>query len=431
MNPVLWYLLLMVLLIFGGTWIGFAIGFAGAVGLWQTIGERMFSVVATFAWQSTTGFTLSAIPLFILMGDVIYYSGLTSRLFSGISKLITGLPGNLLQGNVVAATLFAATSGSSVASAAALGPMTYVEEVEKRGYNEELVLGSLAAGGTLGILIPPSIIFILYGVATDNSIGQLFLAGLIPGLALAGLFMLYIGIRCSLQPHLVPATETYHAMNWRTRLIGLAEAWPFLVLAAAVLGTIYGGIATPTEAAGVGATVAFIMAFAFGEMNRERLVKTLTSTVRTTSMIFLILIAANVMSMVLTYYNVPVTMRNLASDLGRVEVTLMLIVLYLALGMFFDAISMMILTLPFVMPIIEAAGLDPIWFGVLLVVLIEAGLLTPPVGLNLFVIQGTTGASLGRVIAGSMPFVGIQLLLVTLLIIFPQLATWLPQRMIP
>jgi C4-dicarboxylate transporter, DctM subunit len=418
----------LILFILGGVWIAFAIGIVGSIGLFGVIGERTFSLIGLISWKTLTSFTTAGIPLFIFMGNVINYSGLATRLYSGLAKLIHGIPGGIVQTNILASTLFAACSGSSVASAASLAPMSYREQVLKRGCDPKLVTGSLAAGGTLGILIPPSIMFILYGVMTEQSIGKLFMAGLIPGILLAILFMVYIGVRAKLQPELVPqdSNERYSLSD---RLQGLKDVWPFLLVAVFVLGSIYGGIATPTESAAIGAVAALVIALSFKTLTIKSFIEICIETVRTSSMIYIIIIASNVMAMMLAYHNIPDLIADIGSSFSPYLLLLFLILMYLCLGMFFDGISLFLLTLPFVMPLVQAAGFDMIWFGVILVLLVECGLITPPVGMNLFVIQGTTGVDLANVIKGSLPFFYVMLLMIILIILFPQIAIWLPSLM--
>lgn len=427
MTAALVYIAILFGLILAGVAIAFAIGFAGLIGLWGEMGTSVLGVISTYAWQTTNSFTLSAVPLFILMGEVLFRSGLTDRLFAGLSRSLNAVPGRLLQANVVGATLFAASSGSSVASAAALAPMIYDAEVRQRSYEPRLVLGTLAAGGTLGILIPPSIILILYGAVTGTSVGALFAAGVIPGLLLGAMFMLYVAARALIRPSVVP--RDIENLSLAKRLGGVVELWPFVLLAIVVLGSIYGGVATPTESAALGAFLATVLAMAFGRLNLGVLREIALQTVRTTAMLFFIVIAANVMALVLARYGAGAFLTQLASDMSRPQVLALLVVTYLILGCFFDAISMMLLTLPLVMPIVLAAGFDPVWFGIILVVVIEAGLLTPPVGLNLFVVQGSTGEELWEVVRGSAPFVLIQGVALLIFIAFPDVVLWLPERM--
>lgn len=418
----------MIVLLVAGVWIAFAVGLGGIVALYPILGEKTFILFGLTSWDTSTSFVLVAIPLFVFMGEIISSTGLVQHLYRGVAKALRGLPGGLVQTNLIACTIFAACSGSSLASAATMGRVAYPEQVGKRGYSPSLVLGSVAAGGTLGILIPPSIFFIVYGSIADQSVGKLFLAGLFPGLMMSSVFMLYVGIRCALERGLVPAEPVAAGESgWRVRLAGLLEVWPFVVLIVAVLGGIYGGIATPTEAAGVGATVALVIALAYRSLTWRGLWEACLGSVRTTAMIFIVLISAKVMAVALAYYGVPRLMGEFARSFGSPLILLGIISLvYLVLGTVFEDFSLMIILLPFVLPIIQAAGYDPIWFGVYMCMLLEAGLLSPPVGLNLFVIQGVTGAPLGQVVWGSVPFLFFLLSGAVVIVAFPEIALWLP-----
>jgi len=424
-------LALMVVLLVAGIWIAFAVGLSGAVALYPLLGERVLTLFGLTSWDTTTSVVLMAVPLFVFMGEIVASSGIVKRLYSGLSQALDGLPGGLVQTNLIACTIFAACSGSSVATAATMGRVAYPEQVGRRGYDPGLVLGSVAAGGTLGILIPPSIFFIIYGSIADQSVGKLFLGGFFPGFMMSALFMLYVGIRCLIQPDLVPHERLVHANpgggHWGARLRALSQIWPFLLLIVAVLGSIYGGVATPTEAAGVGAAASILIALGYRALTWEGFKEACLGTVRTTSMIFLILIAARVMTVALAYYGLPTLMKEFARSFGSPILLLVIIsFVYLVLGTIFEDFSLMIILLPFVLPAIQAAGYDLIWFGVYMCILLEAGLLSPPVGMNLFVIQGVTGASLGQVSWGSLPFLLILLAGAAILVAYPPLALWLP-----
>lgn len=417
---------ILVLLITGGLWIAFAIGIAGIVGLWPEMGSAVIPLMAMHSQTQTTSFTLTAVPMFLLMGEIIFRSGLTDRLFRSASVVVSGLPGGLIQANIGATALFAASSGSSVAASAALAPMTFEEEVVKRNYHRGSVLGSIAAGGTLGILIPPSIIMIIYGAATGTSIGRLFLAGIIPGAMAVASMSIYIGVRSWRDPTIAPREADIARTGAITRLRAAVGLWPFAALALVVLGSIYAGLATATEAASLGTIMAALLGVLLADLDFKGMLDSLLATARTTSMIFLIIIAAQIMAAVLSYNGVPARAGAFGEGLQPGIAVLALLTMYLALGAFFDAISMMLLTLPFALPIVLSAGLDPVWFGVILVIVIEIGLLTPPVGINLFVMQGVTGVPLGEVIRGVLPFLGLLVLLTALLVVFPELVLALP-----
>jgi tripartite ATP-independent transporter DctM subunit len=418
----------MVALLIAGLWIAFAVGLGGMVALYPILGQKTLTLFGLTSWDTGTNFVLVAIPLFVFMGELISSGGLVQHLYSGVGKAISGLPGGLVQTNLIACTIFAACSGSSLASAATMGRVAYPEQVGKRGYDPSLVLGSVAAGGTLGILIPPSIFFIVYGSIADQSVGKLFLAGLFPGLMMSATFIVYVALRCVLQRGLVPAEARANPRGgWAVRLGGLLEVWPFVLLIVAVLGGLYGGIATPTEAAGVGAAVSLLIALTYRTLTWRGFWDACLGAVRTTSMIFLILICAKVMAVALAYYGVPVLMKDFAGSFGSPVILLIIIsFVYLVLGTIFEDFSLMIILLPFVLPAIQGAGYDAIWFGVYMCMLLEAGLLSPPVGLNLFVIQGVTGAPLGQVVWGSLPFLLLLLAGAAILVAYPPLALWLP-----
>jgi C4-dicarboxylate transporter, DctM subunit len=418
---------LMLVLLAGGVWIAFAVGISAVVALWPTIGVRTLTLIGLQSWDTTTSFVLVAIPLFVFMGEIISGAGLVSRLYSGVSKLIRGLPGDLVQTNLFACAIFSACSGSAVAAAATMGRVSHGEQVVRRGYEPRLVLGSVAAGGTLGILIPPSIFFIVYASISDQSVGRLFLGGVVPGAIVLLAFMTYVALRCLLNPRLVPRAPDERRLAFRTRLVGLVDIWPFLLLIVAVLGSLYGGVATPTEAAGVGAAAALLIAAGYRALSWHGLQAACFGTVKTSCMLFFIIISAKVMALALAYYGVPAMMRQFALSLGSPYLLLLMIsAIYLLLGTVFEDFSLMIIMLPFVLPMVQAAGFDLIWFGVFMTVLLEAGLLSPPVGLNLFVIQGVTGAPLTQVIWGSLPFLAILLAAAVLLVLAPGLALWLP-----
>lgn len=423
----------MLLLLAAGVWIAFAVGLGALITLWPVLGVKTLSLIGLQAWDTTTSFVLVAIPLFVFMGEIISGAQLVDRLYSGVSRLISGLPGGLVQTNLFACSIFAACSGSSVASAATMGRVAYHEQVGRRGYQRRLVLGSVAAGGTLGILIPPSIFFIVFAAIADESVGRLFLAGFFPGIVMSALFMVYVAIRAVIDPGLVPRSpaERQQAAGLGARLLGLLEIWPFFLLMVAVLGSLYGGVATPTEAAGVGAAAALLIAIGYRSLTWEALKAACLGTVRTSAMLFFIIISAKAMAIALAYYGVPVMMKGFAAGLGSPYLLLLIIaVVYLLLGTVFEDFSLMIIMLPFVLPMIRASGFDQVWFGVFMTVLLQAGLLSPPVGLNLFVIQGVTGAALSEVIWGSLPFLLVMLGVAIVLVMFPPLALWLPAHWI-
>lgn len=420
-------LIIMIGLILSGTWIAISLGLAGIFALAPKVGSGVWDIVGIAAWSSAGNFVLAAIPLFVFMGEFLSISGITERIYEGLNKALSGLPGGLEQTNISACAVFAAACGSNSASAATMGRVAY-PELHARGYDDAMTLGSIAAGGTLGILIPPSIVLVIYGVVVQESIGQLFMAGITPGVALAVLFMVYIGIRCVLQPHLAPPEAAVSGL-WH-RISGLAKVWPFLLVMVFVLGTIYLGVATPTEAAAIGGTSAVVIAMAYRIFTLKSLFDSAIATLRTTCMLLLIFICAKILVMSLGYYDVPDLLSRLFLGIGPpFAVFAVIIGIYFVLGCFFDAISMMLITVPILLPVIQAMGWSKVWFGVVFTVCVEASCLTPPVGVNLFVMQGVTGAPLEQVIKGSWPYIVIILGFTGIMYLWPELALWLPNLM--
>jgi len=388
---------------------------------------RMARTFGGFIWDTTTAFALLSIPLFILLGEIVLRGGIAEKLYGAVARWLSWLPGGLMHANIGACALFAATSGSSVATAATVGTVAYGEIRAKR-YDEPLFLGSIAAGGTLGILIPPSVVLIVYGVLTQTSIPELYLAGLIPGIVLTLLFMLTILIACWFRPAMGGVRiET----SWRDRLEVVPDLAAPLLLFLGVVGSIYVGWATPTEAASIGVAVAVALAGFKRRLTWTMLRDCFESTVRTTAMIMLIVLAAMLLNIVLGFMGViQDATRYLGSlALPPLVVILCVVVFYFILGMFMETFSMMLTTIGVVFPIVTAAGFDPVWFGILVTLLMEAALITPPIGLNLFVVQGirTRGGAFRDVCVGSAPFVAAILLLIFLLIAFPGIALWLPK----
>ncbi len=385
--------------------------------------DRMLGEVA---WQSMASETLVAIPFFVLLGEVLVRSGIAERMYAALIQWLSWLPGGTMHANIGACALFAATSGSSVATAATIGTVS-IPEIKRQGYSEPLFLGSLAAGGTLGILIPPSIIFIIYGVLTDTSIPRLYLAGTIPGIVLALLFMAQIAFFCMVKPSLAGRTpET----NWAMRLRTLPDLVPPIFIFGAVVGTIYVGIATPTEAAAFGVVAGLALAAWKRRLSRSMLRQVVEGTMRTTAMVVAIILTSTVLNFVLTFLGISKSITDFMTGLDVTPIGLMLLVIafYLVLGCFLEGMSIMLITVPIVVPVIIAAGYDPIWFGVVITLLLEAALITPPVGVNLFVVQSVRGGGPFKdVVLGALPFVITMLIMIGLLIAYPGIAMWLPR----
>ena len=418
-------IVIMVLLLLGGFWISFAIGTGGIISLYFVLKEATLMMYGLMGWDTGTSYVLMALPLFIFVGEFIAATGLTHYLYSGASKITKGIPGGLIQTNVFACAVFAACIGSSSASAATMGRVAYEEQVKKRGYHPGLVLGSIAGGGTLGILIPPSIFFIIYGSIADQSIGKLFIGGIIPGIVITIMFMIYVGIFSFLKPERFEKQSD--DIKLTHRISGFIDLWPFILLIILVLGAIYGGIATPTEGAGVGAFIVILMSIFWRRFTWKRLFKASLNSVRTNSMIFLIMINAKVLSVALGYYGIADFLEEYAKLIEHPATLIAVIsVIYLILGTFFDDFSILILMLPFILPMVKAAGFDLVWFGVYVCILLEAGLLSPPVGMNLFVLQGVTGAPFSQIVWGSIPFFFILLLGNVIIFLMPELVLWLP-----
>lgn len=421
------------LVLFGATgfYVAVVIMIITGVSMLWFYGPAMFSPMADLAWSTSNNYVLISMPLFILLGEILMRSGITERMYQTLSMWMTRIPGRLLHTNIAACALFAATSGSSVATAATIGTVA-IPALKSRGYDDRLSLGSLAAGGTLGILIPPSLNMIIYGVMTDTSIGRLFIAGIIPGLLLAGAFMFIIGIIAFFRPGVAPFSAN-DVKPMRERLAALPAIIPPLLVILGVTGSIYMGFATPTEAAAVGVLVALALAAFFRRVSVSMLGETFLSTMRTTGMVMLIIVAAFLMNFVIALLGIPQDIAGWIKSLGwsAVQVMWMLLLIYLILGCFLEGLSMMITTIPITAPLVISLGVDPVWFGIFIVLVTELALITPPVGINLYVVQGirTDGGSIADVIMGAVPFVITLILFIILMIYFPQIALWLPGKM--
>jgi C4-dicarboxylate transporter, DctM subunit len=377
------------------------------------------------SWATSNNFLLVAIPFFVLLGEILLRSGMAERMYNALVLWIPWLPGGLMHSNIAACAMFAATSGSSVATAATIGTVA-MGEIEKRGYSERLFLGTIAAGGTLGILIPPSINMIVYGVLTDTSIPKLYLAGVIPGLVLASLFSLTVLMICSIWPRLGGQPT---AANWSARWRALPDLIPPLVIFLAVIGSIYAGWATATEAAALGVIAALGVAAVRRRLTLAVLLQAFEGTMRTTAMIMAIVVAAYFLNFVITSIGLTGQVNAFITGLGLSPMQLLfaVVVFYFILGMFMETLSMMVATVPIIAPIMFKAGFDPVWFGVLIIILMELAMITPPVGINLYVVQGLRRrGKIDDVIIGAAPFVITMLLMILILSIWPQIALWLP-----
>jgi tripartite ATP-independent transporter DctM subunit len=369
-------------------------------------------------------FTLTAIPLFILMAEILLESGLSQRIFRGLSQVVRFLPGGLLQTNIAGCAVFAAVSGSSVACAASIGTVS-VPQLRQRGYDMSLAAGTLAAGGTLGILIPPSIAMIVYGTFAETSIAKLFLAGIVPGLILTGLFMLYVGIRAVLNPSLAPKDNSGSNTTW---LAVVNDVMPFGVMIILLMGSLYSGIVTPTEAAALGCCIAWLVSKIWGDMSFATLRRAIRKSVIATGSILFVVYAAFLFSYAIGLAGIAKEISEGVTQAGiSKEMFLLFVILALTiLGCFVDSMGMMVITVPILLPSLHVYNIDPIWFGILIVLLVELGQVTPPMGMNLFVIKNISNESLSSVIRGTMPFYGLYLLLMALIYFFPQIVLWLP-----
>jgi len=426
---------LLILLLFAcfaaGLEVALALGLAGVIGLvWLKGWQIGLGVVGSIAWSNATNFNFVAVPLFVFMSAVLLHSGIGRSLYTAVARWVAILPGGLAVASVLACAIFAAVSGSSVATAATIG-MIAIPEMERRGYARPLIVGSLAAGGTLGILIPPSIPMIIYGVMTETSVGKLYLAGVVPGIILTVAFAGYIVGYALLWPGTAPhAPEDRVPLREKLRSIG--EVGPVVFLILVVLGSMYFGIVTPTEAAALGATVSLVLAGLAGGLSRAGLVQALHDTVRTTAMIMLIIIFASIFSHVIALIGLPRALFGAVSELGLPPWALfaLIFLFLLAIAYALEELSVMIIILPILFPLVTGLGFDPVWFGIIMVIWLEIGFITPPVGLNLFVIQGLLPGSGARdVTRGTTPFVLLMVLLVVLLFLAPPLALWLPRTM--
>ena len=424
---------LMLITVFGlllaGLWVPVALGIAGLLGIAVHSGTPPLRALGNLGWNTMNDFVLTAVPLFILMGQLILKSGLSERFYQALTQWLSGVPGGLLHSNIIACGIFSAVCGSSVATAASIGTVS-VKELQKRQYDNRMIFGSLAAGGTLGILIPPSIVAILYAAQTQESVAQLFIAGIGPGLVMMLLFMGYVTTRVYVNPTLAPAYRG--PTSSRLRLSSVLQMAPVALLMIVVLGGIYLGLMTPTEAAAIGAAGALALGVAFGNLDFQALKDCVKETAKTNCMILFIVLGAQIFSYALVNAGLNRALTAAVTDLQLTygAMFMAVVLLYVILGCFFDGISMMLLTLPLLFPVVTAAGFNPIWFGIVLTILIELGQITPPMGLNLFVIKGIAGdASISEVTWGSAPYCLLMLGILGLIYVFPEIVLWLPRSM--
>ena len=409
-----------------GIALGAALGLTGLVILHFFANGSTYLAVDVI-WGVFNSFTLSAVPMFILLGEILLRSSVSERAYKAFTPVFARVPGGLLHSNIAVSTLFGAVSGSSLSTAAAVGSVAY-PEMTRRGYDKKVVVGSLAGGGTLGLLIPPSLALLIFGALTETSIGRLFVAGILPGLLVSGLFMVYIFVLCLRRPELSPSESA--RLPLITIIRGMAQIWPILVLITAIMGSIMFGIATPTEAAGVGVVLAIIIAFAWGELTLSELVRAVWRSTMLFASIGFIVLGASILSQSVSILGVPQGILETAIDsgLGKYGIFAVIILIYVLFGCIFDGLSLMIMTLPIVFPLLTGLGFDAIWIGVIITVMIEIGQVTPPVGLNLTVLTAITNneVSLGEVATATIPYWVILLLSVAIMTVFPQIALFLP-----
>ncbi len=415
--------------LFAGVSIGAAIGVVGIVGVTLASGVHLWPSIGDIVWNTTNTFTLVSIPLFVLMGEIILRSGIATRFYRGVAVMLRRLPGGLAQTNIVGCAVFSAIAGSSVATAMTVGTVA-LPEMRRHGYADRLTIGSLTGGGCLGILIPPSIPMIVYASITQVSVIDLFMAGVVPGLTLAALFMLYIGVRVAFDPSLAPrSTEAATGAD----LIGATlDALPIVALVAAVIGGMYGGLVTPTEASALGCVLALVLAIAYRELTVARMAEALRNAAITSAVIMFITLNAQILNFAIVTSGVGDGLAKAMAGMGLSSLLFfcMLFAVYLVVGMFIDGLSIMLLTVPLLYPSFVAMGFDGVWVGIVIVVFIELGALTPPMGLNLFAVQSIADdQSVGDVAIASLPFMLIIAMFAFVLYAFPSLALWLPAMM--
>jgi tripartite ATP-independent transporter DctM subunit len=419
--------LLLVVFLGAGVWVSLALFSVGIAGLEIFRSMPIERQLAISIWNTMTSESLIALPLFILMAEILFRTRLSASLFSGLAPWAAYLPGRLMHVNVLGCTMFAAISGSSAATAATVGRIT-LSELFSRGYNRKLAMGSLAGAGTLGFLIPPSVILIIYGVLSETSVLKLFIAGVIPGLLLAASYMIYIAARAAISPGLAPAAGPPASAAQLLR--SLVNLGPVVFLILLVLGSMYAGFASPTEAAAVGVLGAFLIGALQRSLTWRAFGEACMSAVRTSSMVGMIVTAAVFLSQAMAFLGVPraVAEQIAALNLSAFGLVLLLLVFYMLLGCVLEGMSAIVMTLPITLPLIVAAGYDKIWFGIFLVLVVEMAQITPPVGFNLFVIQSLTGERIGAIAKAAFPFFIIMILFTLMIAVFPEVATWLPEK---
>ena len=392
-------------------------------------GIKGFNALGLVSWGSMNSFILTAIPLFIFMAEVMQHSGLTTRVYEGLVVLVAKIPGGLLQTNILGCALFASISGSSITTAASIGGVA-LPQLERLKYDPRLSAGSLAAGGTLGILIPPSLAMIIYSTFTETSVAKLFMAGVVPGLLLTAMFMFYILVKALINPQVAPKLPGI--ISWAQYMEALRAVVPFLILILFVMGSIYGGLATPTESAALGCIAVIIICAGFGRMSTTIIQDALQSTIVVVGNIMLIVLAAYVFSYAISYSGIGdrITEWVIGLNLNKIEFFISIFILYTILGCLVESVGMIVITVPLLFPILSQYQIDPIWFGIVLVVFIELGQISPPIGINLYVVQSMWKGKFSDVVMGTIPFHILMLVLLVVLVIWPEIALWLPAKML-
>jgi len=413
-----------------GTALGAALGLTGLIIL-HFFAEGATSLALNAVWNVLNEFTLSAIPLFIIMGEILLESGVSKKIYSSLSSIFRHIPGGLLHTNIAVCTVFGAISGSSLSTAAAVGSVAY-PELSKRNYNEPMVVGSLAGGGTLGLLIPPSLSLLIYGALTETSIGKLFMGGILPGILMAILFMLYIYIRCIKNPKLWNS-DTCYEEKLSLSIIDLLKIWPIAFLILAVMGSIVFGIATPTEAAGVGVISSLLLGLFWGDLSKKKIFKCFYNSAITYGSIGFVVVGAVILAQSISILGIPQELIETIQNMGisKYYVLTLVVLIYLILGCLFDGLSLMVMTLPIVFPLMTNLGFDPVWLGVIITIMIEIGQITPPVGLNLSVLVAVTDnkVGLGETAIATSPYWILLLFGILIVTIFPSIVLYMPNNL--
>ncbi|MDJ1018346.1 MAG: TRAP transporter large permease subunit [Paracoccaceae bacterium] len=425
--PIAIFLFVLFFLLGSGVWVGLALMGVAYVGMEMFTPRPPGDAMITRIWGASSSWTLTALPLFIWMGEILYRTRLSEDMFRGLSPWMAGLPGGLVHTNIVGCTVFAAVSGSSAATLTTVGKMS-IPELRRREYPEPMIIGTLAGAATLGLMIPPSLTLIVYGVTINESISKLFFAGILPGLVLASMFMAYVAISSRLSSKWNPKAEP--DMTFSERVSNSRFLIPVICLILVVIGSMYLGYATATEAAAFGVIGGLVLAASQGSLSWKTFTESLMGATRTSAMIALILAGAAFLSLSMGFTGLPRGLADLIAqwELTRFELLMVLLVFYIILGMFLDGISSVVLTMAVVEPMVREAGIDLIWFGIFIVVVVEMAQITPPIGFNLFVLQGMTNHEMGFIAKAAFPMFLIMVLMVFVLIFFPDLATWLPEN---